>query len=1111
MLGFILLMLSAPLVVSAETIWTELTTAGQGRLELEYLFRLSNHTNPGFDISMRYNTQSGSVGYTWAGVLQVWRGDTLEQTIPINKSSVAVDLDEGNPVPAGSGGPYAPLKFKFILTNQGPGTVWMWDNTLSHNGIIAPGDSLQYELTRRANGRWDVVETIAGETVYTLTNQTSVAYGWFENYNVRAAVAHVPPNDVRATNIVRFVGTGVTWLDEISARWGQTTTNTILPMGRITDLSLDTSLGGGLLTDLRLSTDGLVFDRIGVVTHSYVIQDDHALNTTDPQYAGDNTKAETSRTITVKTPLAPALLVKYADGVTDRDGTSIAGNIYKATASLNDCGGEDGWTNKKLDIEVNPAITPVPILGTFDTVLSIPSPAQTITKPSGTDGGVAIKKDYHTQTSSAGLIPTGVLTQQGVPGNALSAPVSGKLLVDLTNPVPGANRKPDGTFEDDSSDALSGLSGQHESLIAFVPPGGGEPTDASYTKFDELPTLVTGQYDVWVWAFDKAGNNHKAKTLTNQTINGINIGFTKDADKGAMVHVNGCPNKDEMSKESGCHDADCREGTHKEILSGEELTYELTIQNGDSSKTLTGTFTDYLPQGMIPIDTTTTTSLDGKTTNIEYTEESGRWKVTGVVTVPTGEEAKIPISCTAPAITDSSLGITKVISNQATFIWTLGSGGAGETTGSSTSNHANHRINEQPSITKEANHGAAIHTYDCANSTSLEVKDDCESSCKVANTGLVGVGDTIEYKITFDNTSNAIQYFATDATSFYDKMPDGVTLSEQKWKVSLTGPQDSFDDEGTLPTNGTSSITGTGPFSGGSSLEGLTFDVDNNGITQEGTNSLSLAPKTKLEITINAKVIEDGNDILVNQVKSGYKLNGDHDESLTTTDTDVIALNSNYTTHQRTIRGVDTKFTKVGADDLSIPLTVAKFALYKWTDTIANYAGHEGDILDVTKLNGVDDSDASIKWKRATTDGEDAITTDEFFTTDSDGEVDLGKLPDGIYTLIETQAPRGYELPVGQWIITIDNSKADTGDGNYKIEFTAKGAMLPPATVRVPGDTPSDAPTYKVVNVKPFSIGMSGMSGTRLITIIGLSLMLLTGIGYSIYRHKKSRASNKVN
>jgi len=71
--------------------------------------------------------------------------------------------------------------------------------------------------------------------------------------------------------------------------------------------------------------------------------------------------------------------------------------------------------------------------------------------------------------------------------------------------------------------------------------------------------------------------------------------------------------------------------------------------------------------------------------------------------------------------------------------------------------------------------------------------------------------------------------------------------------------------------------------------------------------------------------------------------------------------------------------------------------------------------------------------------------------------------------------------------------------------------MLPPATVRAPGDNPGDAPTYKVVNVRPFSIGMSGMSGTRLITIIGLSLMLLTGIGYSIYRHKKSQASNKAN
>ena len=905
------------------------------------------------------------------------------------------------------------------------------------------------------------------------------------------------PKITMSSDIIFHVGDTVAWNKNITATWGNTTINTIPTMGLITDMMLTTHLPDDLHTDARLSTDGLTYDRIGHFSHNYLIQDDHALT----NYAGDTTSATTSRNITVKTPLAPDLLVKYGDGMTAPNGDSIAGNIYDASASLNDCGGEGGWTNKKLDIEVNPAVAPDPILGTFDSVLRIPNPSETITQSSSSAGGVAKKKDYHTQTSASGVIPTGVLTQQGVATNALSAEASGKLLVDLTNPVPKAINNGDGTFTDDSSDALSGLSGIHESLIAFVPTGGAAPGEELYTKFDELPTLITGQYDVWVWAFDKAGNSHKALALPNQTINGINIGFTKDANKEAIVHINGCPNKDEMTIKSGCH-GDCREGTHKELLSEEELTYELKVQNGDSSNTLTGIFTDYLPQGMIPTSTPTT-SPDGKATNITYVQEGGRWKITGDVSVEANGTALIPIACKAPADTDASLGADKVISNQATFTWTLGSG-AGATTGSSNSNHANHRINTAPTITKEANLGAAIHAHNCANSTSLEKIAGCKAECEAGSTGLVGTGDIITYKMTFDNPSDAIYYFATDASSFYDQMPAGVTLSGQEWSVSLSEPQGTFSDDGTLPGTGTSSVTGTWPHGGGNSLEGLTFDVDSNGITQEGNNSLSLAPGATLEITVKAKVTEAGSDNLVNQVKSGYKLYGDHNASLTTADAGVISLDSNYVTHLRTIRGVDTQFTKVGADDLDVPLAGAKFALYKWTDTELAYAGHEEDILDVTQLNGVDDSDATINWLRATTDGADGTTSD-VFTTLADGKVDLGMLPDGIYTLIEIKAPDGYELPVGQWLLTINNGKGNTGDGDYKIEYTAKGEMLPPA-VRIDTDAETGDLTYQVVNVRPFSIGMSGMNGTKGITILGLAIMLIAGISYSIYNLKKSKA-----
>ena len=1107
---FIIVLLSHPLTARAET---TLTTSDTSVAIFDTYFNWGNFYEPDDTL---FSAVEISGQLRSAGLMNVTTTTTIHHPTPYtNTWNPSVGITYNKLLPTVASLPIGGLVFEFeveatvapgihqVLNLQG--ASGLYPGALAQPGDVVVARVRAYSVhNRQYRLRFEMELQINGVVVAEVlddnrTSDTTLSIRG-RSYNITYT------NPVVKTNpdVTKYIASYVDWTEHLTAAWGRTATNTIPDMGLITDTSLTTDLGDGLKTDTRLSADGVVYNRIGVVTHHYLIQDDHALNTTDPQYAGDNTSATTSRTITVKTPLAPNLIVRYGDGMTAPNGDSIAGNIYDATALLNDCGGEAGWTNKKLDIEVNPAIAPNPILGTFDSVLKIPNPSETITQSSSSAGGVAKKKNYHTQTAASGVIPTGVLTQQGVATNALSAQVSGKLLVDLTNPVPKAINNGDGTFDDDSSDALSGLSSVHESLIAFVPTGGLAPGGEAYTKFDELPTLVTGQYDVWVWAFDKAGNSHKALALSNQTINGISIGFTKDANKEAIVHINGCPNKDEMTVKSGCH-GDCREGTHKELLSEEELTYELKVQNGDTSNTLTGIFTDYLPQGMIPTSTPTT-SPDGKATSIAYVEEGGRWKITGNVSVEANGTALIPIACKAPADTDASLGADKVISNQATFTWTLGSG-AGATTGSSTSNHANHRINTAPSITKEANLGAAIHESDCPNSTSLEKIAGCKPECEAGNTGLVGAGDIITYKMTFANPSDAIYYFATDASSFYDQMPVGVTLSEQEWSVSLSEPQGTFSDGGTLPDTGTSSVTGTWPHGGGNSLEGLTFDVDSNGITQEGNNSLSLAPGATLEITVKAKVTDAGSDNLVNQVKSGYKLYGDHNTSLTTADTGVISLNSNYTTHERTIRGVATKFTKVGADDLDTPLAGARFALYKWTDTIAAYSGHEEDILDVTKLNGVDDGDATIKWLRATTDGADGTTSD-VFTTLADGKVDLGMLPDGIYTLIETKAPDGYELPVGQWVLTINNSKGNTGDGDYKIEYTAKGEMLPPA-VRIDTDAETGDLTYQVVNVRPFSIGMSGMNGTKGITIIGLAIMLIAGVSYSIYNLKKSRKSRK--
>lgn len=76
-------------------------------------------------------------------------------------------------------------------------------------------------------------------------------------------------------------------------------------------------------------------------------------------------------------------------------------------------------------------------------------------------------------------------------------------------------------------------------------------------------------------------------------------------------------------------------------------------------------------------------------------------------------------------------------------------------------------------------------------------------------------------------------------------------------------------------------------------------------------------------------------------------------------------------------------------------------------------------------------ADISDCWKEV--DGLSPVTST------AEGIVDFGKLPDGDYQLIETEAPQGYALPKGQWYIHVENG----------IEIQAKGSPMPPAFARV--------------------------------------------------------------
>ena len=185
-------------------------------------------------------------------------------------------------------------------------------------------------------------------------------------------------------------------------------------------------------------------------------------------------------------------------------------------------------------------------------------------------------------------------------------------------------------------------------------------------------------------------------------------------------------------------------------------------------------------------------------------------------------------------------------------------------------------------------------------------------------------------------------------------------------------------------------------------------------------------------------------------------------------------------------------FTKVGANDLETGLAGAEFVLYRKNGT----SGNDDHIVDSTKLIDGD-------WIKVKKNGETAAVLSDKFISESDGKVDLGRLEDATYTLIETKAPSPYELPAGQWILIVDSGKGDTGSDDYRIEFIAKTeSIMPPAVTR---DIKSGAVTYKVVNTTPFSMGFSGLGGSRKYLLLGMTIMLAALLKYIVSEHKKRK------
>ena len=112
--------------------------------------------------------------------------------------------------------------------------------------------------------------------------------------------------------------------------------------------------------------------------------------------------------------------------------------------------------------------------------------------------------------------------------------------------------------------------------------------------------------------------------------------------------------------------------------------------------------------------------------------------------------------------------------------------------------------------------------------------------------------------------------------------------------------------------------------------------------------------------------------------------------------------------------------------------------------------------------------------------------------SDENGVVTFDDLRAGNYRLVEVSAPDGYQLPKGQWNLTVSISGAEGSEvGDFAVEAIGNSAMDAPAMAKVE-DTEGNI-TYYLMNYKPINPPITGGDGGEDFRIGG-GLLMFTGL-----------------
>ena len=119
-------------------------------------------------------------------------------------------------------------------------------------------------------------------------------------------------------------------------------------------------------------------------------------------------------------------------------------------------------------------------------------------------------------------------------------------------------------------------------------------------------------------------------------------------------------------------------------------------------------------------------------------------------------------------------------------------------------------------------------------------------------------------------------------------------------------------------------------------------------------------------------------------------------------------------------------------------------------------------------------------------------------TSDENGRIDLGGMAYETYYLVETKAPAGYLLLTEPVVITVNSAGVTYNHSDKNLSKSGNGISF---------DEETDTFTLTITNDAGYELPETGGEGTRMIYLLGITMMVLAGAGLILVRRRKERAA----